>query len=162
MRPKELPSLDEMNESFFLIDGMLYRSSGKKVDPSRHRSGYRFVSCHGQRHAMHRIVYCIANGVRLSPDQRIDHIDGNTDNNHPSNLRIADPATNARNQKFRSTNRSGAMGVRFVERLGKWRSQIGFKGKNLHLGFFKTFEEAVDARRSAEAEYGYDPSHGNR
>ena len=48
------------------------------------------------------------------------------------------------------TNTSGHNGVRWSQRTQKWIAQIGFKGKNYHLGSFARIEDAVHARKKAE------------
>ena len=36
---------------------------------------------------------------------------------------------------------------------GKWRARISVETKEIHLGLFDTFEEAVIAREAAELKY---------
>ena len=50
-------------------------------------------------------------GSLLTPEQQIDHIDGNRENDHPDNLRIVTAYLNARNRKKQSNNTSGITGV---------------------------------------------------
>lgn len=57
------------------------------------------------------------------------------------------------NQKIRNTNTSGKTGVSFMKSKGKWRARISVETKEIHLGLFDTFEEAVIARESAELKY---------
>ena len=52
-------------------------------------------------------------------------------------------------RKHRNDNTSGFRGVSKV-REDKWRVGIGFKGKRYHVGYFKSFEEAKQARLNAE------------
>lgn len=42
----------------------------------------------------------------------------------------------------RSDNTSGLRGASWVKESGKWKAQIGHKGKRIHLGYFDTAEEA--------------------
>lgn len=57
-------------------------------------------------------------------------------------------------RKYRSDNTSGFRGVVKVERKSglRWRAYIGFKGTRIYLGTYTSFEEAVNARLSAESE----------
>jgi len=41
-------------------------------------------------------------------------------------------------------------GVHFLQRAGKWRSQIHSDGKMKHLGLFVTEAEGIRARKAAE------------
>ena len=80
----------------------------------------------------------------------IDHRDGDGLNNQRRNLRICLHIDNTRNQKIRSTNRSGFKGVYFHKKSKKWAASI-FAGKTFHLGLFddkdsaaKTYDDAAE------------------
>lgn len=51
----------------------------------------------------------------------------------------------------RSDNKSGKVGVCYLNREQKWAAYITFKKKRYWLGRFRTKEEAIDARIEAEA-----------
>ena len=53
-------------------------------------------------------------------------------------------------ERLRSTNTSGHNGVHWSKKSQKWIAQIGFKGKNYHLGSFSRIADAVNARKKAE------------
>jgi len=57
------------------------------------------------------------------------------------------------NQSKHSNNTSGYPGVCFHKRNNKWVAQIWINGKNTHLGYFSTKEEAIEARKQAEIQY---------
>ena len=52
----------------------------------------------------------------------------------------------------RHNNTSGVPGVDFLSSRGTWRATICFKGKRRYLGSYAKFEDAVKARKQAEAE----------
>ena len=52
-----------------------------------------------------------------------------------------------------ATNSSGVRGVYFDRRTGRWRARLKFKGKLMSFGSYANFEDAVKARKQAEAEY---------
>lgn len=84
----------------------------------------------------------------------IDHINRNPLDNRRSNLRICTQKQNARNVGIRSDNTSGYKGVRYHPQWG-WQAYIANKGKQIHVGWYKTKEEAVKARmRRANEFYG--------
>lgn len=56
----------------------------------------------------------------------------------------------------RCNNTSGVPGVEWVPSKGLWRATICFKGKRHYLGGYREFEDAVKARKRAEAEF-YQP-----
>ena len=76
------------------------------------KSGHRtcMIGFNKQRFIISRVVWILNNGT-LDPLLVIDHIDGNTWNNHISNLRAVSQADNTRNQKRHTTNTSGTPGV---------------------------------------------------
>ena len=52
-----------------------------------------------------------------------------------------------------ATNTSGARGVYYDRKTGKWRARLKFKGKLMNFGTYASFEDAVKARKQAEVEY---------
>ena len=50
--------------------------------------GHPYASKHGGYVAVHRLVVEQKIGRHLQPNEVVDHIDGNTRNNHPDNLRV--------------------------------------------------------------------------
>ena len=56
-------------------------------------------------------------------------------------------------EKLNATNTSGARGVYWDKKSGKWRVRMKFKGKLLNFGSYTSFEDAVMARKQAEQEY---------
>lgn len=71
--------------------------------------GYFSVAFNGKAVRVHRVVL-VLHGFSVTGKQ-VDHIDGNRQNNRFENLRLADAVANARNQKPRSTNKTGVVGV---------------------------------------------------
>lgn len=53
----------------------------------------------------------------------------------------------------RSNNTSGVPGVEWVRRKERWRATICFKGRRYYLGSYRSFEDAVEARKKGEAEF---------
>jgi hypothetical protein len=76
----------------------------------------------------------------------VDHKDGDKLNNNLSNLRWATVIENARNSKIRSDNTSGVKGVSYHAKTKKWQARITIDGKDYHLGYYSTIEEAKQAR----------------
>lgn len=93
----------------------------------------------GTRAALHRFLLDAPEGLE------VDHIDGDGLNNSRSNLRLATRTQNSANRGKNRNNRSGFKGVTFYKRTGKWMAQIGVDGKNVHLGYYGTPEEAAEA-----------------
>lgn len=122
--------------------------------------GYLRVRIRGRLYMLHRLAFLYMTGAM--PEGQVDHIDGDPFNNQWGNLRDVSHQENGKNQRLRSTNVSGVMGVRFRPKQGDWRAEICVNGKNKHLGLFATKDEAAKARLQAEKEYGFHPGHGKQ
>jgi len=95
--------------------------------------------------------------ITSAPDNMVvDHINGDRLDNRLVNLRIVTTAQNAQNQKINcSYSRSGIRGVSWFARDSKWRAYVSSGGKQHHLGYFETKEEA--ARAASEGRRRYQP-----
>ena len=120
---------------------------------------YRIVRLNGVLFYAHRVAYKLATGEEPLV---IDHIDGDTLNNKLTNLRTCTTADNSRNVKIRETNKSGCTGVSWTERKQRWRAYITVGARQIALGTYRRFEDAVRARKAAEKIYGFHPNHGTR
>lgn len=87
------------------------------------------------------------------PKIKIDHVDCNGFNNSRANLREATPCQNKCNTPKYVTNTSGVKGVRFYEPLSKFVARIGINNKRIHLGYFKTLNDAALAYAEAAKKY---------
>jgi hypothetical protein len=111
--------------------------------------GYRLIRVDGQLRGAHRWVWMWHHGELPPPGMDIDHINGDPADNRIENLRLATRSQNLANAAMRSDNKSGAKGVRFDDRRGKWIAYIKADKKHRWLGDHNTLEEAVAARRAA-------------
>ena len=113
------------------------------------------VKENGSHILMHRLIMC-------SPDEiEIDHINHNKHNNKKENLRIVNDSQNQMNKSKQKNNTSGVTGVRWHKKHQKWYAHIGVNRKQIHIGSFDTFEEAVAARKEAEERYFGEYSYNN-
>jgi hypothetical protein len=55
--------------------------------------------------------------------------------------------------KLHKANKSGHKGVIWMESRKKWKAYIGFKGKQISLGYYEDKEDAIKARQLAEEKY---------
>lgn len=151
---------------FEYIEGKLYW----KIKPARRveigdlagnptSEGYLQIVYRGNRTTVHRIVWFMHNG-NIPKDMELDHINHIRDDNRIENLRLVTKAVNAKNRRMNAKNTSGVSGVSWQTAKKKWISQIQVNGKNIYLGRFKNFDDAVKARKAAELTHGFHANHG--
>jgi len=80
----------------------------------------------------------------------IDHIDKNKSNNKKINLREVSCMCNLQNQNLKSNNISGVSGVNYDKNRNLWKVQIYVNKKQIYLGYFDNFDDAVKARYNEE------------
>lgn len=120
--------------------------------------GYIRINILGKQYRGHRVAWAVYHGEW--PDNHLDHINGIRDDNRMSNLRITNEVGNARNACLPTTNTSGVIGVTKDKNTGKWCAYIGVKMKTVHLGSFRTMDEAIACRKGAEKVLGFSDRHG--
>lgn len=123
------------------------------------REGYRQIRVDRKRLPAHRLIWIYAKGP-IPDDMEIDHINGVRNDNRLANLRLVTHAENTRNVSVRSDNKSGVIGVSWVNRDRRWHARIKISGTTKHLGYFTTREAAIAARAKAALDYGFHPGHG--
>lgn len=91
----------------------------------------------------------------FSPDLELDRIDV-TKGYSKDNCRWVTHNENNYNKNKQSNNSSGKTGVNFIENIGKYRAYITVNRKQIHLGCYHSYEDAVKAREEGELKYyGY-------
>ncbi len=80
------------------------------------------------------------------PGYEVDHINLNTLDNRRCNLRYVTHQQNQINQPLQKNNTSGVAGVSYYPPRRKYRARVKISQHDIHLGYFDTFEEAVQAR----------------
>ena len=93
---------------------------------------------------VHRLV---AIAFISNPDDKpeVDHIDENKTNDNVNNLRWATDRGNKQNIGITRYNTSGFKGVSYQKLSKKYKATIKIAGKQKHLGYFKTAEDASKA-----------------
>lgn len=131
---------------------------GRPALTNKSNQGYMVGGVLGWSLKAHRLAWACHYGEW--PKGKIDHINGIRHDNRIANLRVVDDVGNARNRRWKNNNKSGVTGVDYAPRLKRWIVRIGTGGARKHIGVYKTFEDAVAARRQAERQFGYHPNHG--
>lgn len=133
------------------------RYGGCLAFTATNKYGYLVGAVNDKVYRAHRIIWKMVHGTE--PNQ-IDHQDGNRTNNRLTNLRDVTGQENQMNMKRSRANLSGVTGVCWDKSKQRWKATIGVDGRTVNLGRFHTKEEAINARKNAEAQYGFHSNHG--
>jgi hypothetical protein len=145
----------ELKKTFRIKDGNIERldhrfknikwSSVKNI--SNGNNGYCHISfCNGGIY-YHVIVWILSTGKGIPRGYEIDHINGNKIDNRIENLRLVSRRENQQNQK---RHREGKLfGCSLHKPSNKYLAKIRIGGKRIHIGRYKTEEEAHIAYKIA-------------
>lgn len=121
------------------------------------RNGYLVGRLFYRTTMAHHVVWAFCYG-EWPPS--LDHINGDGKDNRIANLRAATPMVNSQNQSRRHDNKSGVTGVIWLPKFRRWQASIKVNYRNIYLGRYPSFEEAVIARKQGEERFGFHPNHG--
>ena len=148
----------ETGNFYWLVD----RGRGVKAgDRAGHLSqGYITLNFRTNKVRAHRVAWFLCYG-ELPPCQ-IDHINRNRADNRICNLRLAvnNEADNLQNLGIRKDNTSGIPGVVWNRCKNRWVVRMYQSGRQICLGYFESFDDAVAARKAGEKKY-YTFAHGD-
>ncbi len=133
------------------------RFSGMPALATPHSAGYLCGRLLSRYYLAHRVAWIIEYG---SWPTEIDHINGVKSDNRIVNLRAVPHRENCRNAAIPSDNTSGVVGVSWDRSRSLWMAYIEGQDKRVHLGRYRTIEEAATARTAAERIYGFHRNHG--
>ena len=85
-------------------------------------TGYRLITINCKIYYAHRLAWLYVYGYL--PENNIDHINRNPDDNRIENLREVSRQCNLRNSKVSSANKTGVKGICYDPKNHKWKAQI--------------------------------------
>ena len=116
------------------------------------KDGYIYIGIRGIQYYAHRLAWFYMTG---DWPPLLDHRDRDKSNNSFDNLRIATRPQNMANSSASRTNTSGARGVSWDRKLGKWVAAITVHGRRQYLGLFPNVDAAQAAyNHAAVSAYG--------
>jgi hypothetical protein len=84
----------------------------------------------------------------------VDHINGDTLDNTPQNLRVCKQFENGQNRtSLNKNNTSGVRGVTWSKQKNKWAVSVMLNRKRKHIGLFSDLAEASQAAKDARIRY---------
>ena len=125
-------------------DGYLNRfKKGDEASFHRDAAGYARITLPKLRESVNRShVVVILSGLDIPKGHQVDHIDGNTQNDHISNLRVVTERVNYCNRRKRVDNTSGITGINWSDYHGHYVIRRTVNGKRLSRNR-KTLQEAI-------------------
>lgn len=132
--------------------------AGKECFTWTNENGYKTARFMDAGFKAHRVIWMLCN--KEWPKGDVDHINGNKVDNRISNLRVVSREQNNRNAYKPKNNTSGVVGVSWRENIQKWRARVYQNNKEIDLGSYDTFEEAVAVRQAAAQRLGHTARHG--
>lgn len=128
--------------------GEVFMFDAEDYSKIRDTTWYRCNKCgNGINYIGDRFGVCIHRHILDVPKGfEVDHINLDPLDNRKSNLRICTHQQNQCNQPLQKNNSSGVSGVSYYSARNKYRARIKWFQRELHLGYYESFIEAVQAR----------------
>ena len=158
MKPKPLPPLDVLNDLFNydpVTGEILWKVARGPLKANNkagtlNQNGYLQVQVKGKLFYHHRLAWALYHGEEVTPEDIVDHINGDKTDNRITNLRKVTHSENNLNRTYRP-NISGHRGVYYSKHgKKKWQVKLGRD----YYGCYETIEEALEVRRRVEEERG--------
>lgn len=118
-----------------------------RIAGGRNGHGYLAIEIDARAYRAHRLAWFYVYGEW--PEDEIDHINRNGEDNRLANLRLATQFDNLANKNIYKNNKSGFRGVTWSKSAGKWRVIIIRDRKREHLGYFHNKEEGYEVYKAA-------------
>lgn len=154
---KKAVTYDEGTGYFYWAIDHKHGKKGDRAD-TVDCTGHMYVMVNSESYATHRLAVLYMTGEW--PVELVERINGIKQDNRWSNLREISIAESHKNMVLAKNNTSGVVGVSYNNGKKMWAADIGVNGKGIHLGYFVKKEDAIKARKAAEAKYGFHVNHG--
>ena len=143
-------SVNDINLIVFNDGTILKYKTNEWIKATENITNNRYIKIYigGKVYAWHRIVAMAFHGLDLTNRcQVVDHINRNTKDNNKDNLRVVSQYVNSLNTSKESK------GFYWHQQSQRYRASIRVETKSIHLGNFKTPQEARNAYIEAKLRY---------
>ena len=136
--------------------GILFWSCdiGKKIKegdiagtPNGKRGGIA-IKYDGIKYLAHRIAYYFMTGSEPAEDEMIVHKNEDLTDNRWDNLTVKSRSEIQANQKLQAKSLTGHKNITWSKSHSKYQVVKTIKGKQYHLGYYDTIDEAADVLRA--------------
>ena len=138
--PKSTPGRTLAQIQYDPTTGVLYAAGAPLGTVNAH--GYVVLRVDNKLMYAHRVAWYLHYGCW--PDGALDHINGVRSDNRVGNLRSVSTHENAQNTVLRKTSKGNPPGAHLHAPTGRYKSAICVKGRNVHLGYYDTPEDASE------------------
>jgi hypothetical protein len=116
------------------------------------KKGYIEIGIDNKVYYAHRLAWLYMTGEW--PPHYVDHREFQKADNRWDTLRNAPPSESQFNRRKQHNNTSGYKGMhRHTRDKTKWVARIGVRGKQIHIGWYDSPEEAAAAYKAAAIKY---------
>lgn len=132
------------------LTGFTFKGVTFKIDKDVYNTIKDFCWCNTELNYIYtninkRKVYLHRFIMSPTDDMVVDHINHDTTDTRKCNLRVCTQQENTRNKV--------SEGVSKRCDTNRWEAYVFINNKKIHLGYFDTKEEALDARKDGEKKY---------
>ena len=132
------------NQFYVTWNNMMSRCTNLKHKSYPNYGGRGITVCEEWLDVRNFIAWCELTYPNIN-NYSIDRID-NYGRYSPENCRWVDKSTQVINQRIKKNNTSGFVGVSYHNGKARWVAQIMVNKIIIHLGYFNSVQEAVEAR----------------
>ena len=140
------------------------KAGSLKPATKRNPNPYWVIGILNKVYPAHRLAWLYVYGQ--FPEEDIDHINLDPQDNRISNLRLSIDKINHKNRSCYKNSSSNVPGVSWNSKLNKWQAEgqetVDGERKRYYLGVHKTLFDAVAVRKSWELSKGYSENHGKK
>lgn len=148
---KQLLSYDPLTGLFTYLKSVPRRKKGSLAGTRTPGGDYLNIAIKRKAYKAHRLAWLYMFGE--FPEDVLDHIDRDRQNNRIANLRCCSASENQWNRSISSDSPFGFNGVSKACSKNGFVAKIRVADKLIHIGTYATIEDAADARQLAERQY---------